>query len=294
MSYAPHSDLIKTARPSAGLSRLAVGALVVVVGFFALNFLIFIALPRIAPGFLDSELIYEIATGSSTRGALILLFSFGLAALALWIAVRLVHHRRFRSLIGPASDTWSAFARVSGALIILNLILVLAPSPGEVTPITNRPTAVWFQVLPFGLLAVFVQSSTEEFIFRGYLQSQLAARFKSPLIWMLLPSALFGLMHYNTSFGSSTIPTILWATFFGLLAADLTARTGNLGAALGFHFVTNAAAILMVSFGTQMSGLALYIVPVDIGDGTTLLSLMPFNFLIVLVSWLAARITLRV
>jgi hypothetical protein len=49
---------------------------------------------------------------------------------------------------------------------------------------------------------------------------------------------------------------------FALLAADLTAVTGNIGAAWSMHFVNNALAILLVATEGPLSGLALYVAPI--------------------------------
>ncbi len=42
--------------------------------------------------------------------------------------------------------------------------------------------------LPLGMTILI--GYWEELVFRGYLQSQLAARFRSPLVWIVLPSLM--------------------------------------------------------------------------------------------------------
>ena len=49
-------------------------------------------------------------------------------------------------------------------------------------------------LLPLGIAGLFCQVFAEEVAFRGYLQTQLAARFTSPVIWMSLPALGFGLL----------------------------------------------------------------------------------------------------
>jgi membrane protease YdiL (CAAX protease family) len=114
------------------------------------------------------------------------------------------------------------------------------------------------------LAGVLLQTGAEEILFRGYIQQQLAARFRSPILWMILPSALFGVLHWQPDvMGDNAIYVVAAATLFGLLAADLTAKTGSLGAAWGFHFANNVVAILIVSLDGPLSGLALYTASVD-------------------------------
>ena len=57
---------------------------------------------------------------------------------------------------------------------------------------------------------------------------------------------------------------MIWAFFFGLAAADLTARSGTLGPAIGFHLVNNALAFLLYGeAGGVDSGLALFLFPAE-------------------------------
>jgi membrane protease YdiL (CAAX protease family) len=51
--------------------------------------------------------------------------------------------------------------------------------------------------LPLALVGVLIQTGAEEVLFRGYMQQQLAARFSSPILWMVLPSAIFAALHYQ-------------------------------------------------------------------------------------------------
>ncbi len=132
-------------------------------------------------------------------------------------------------------------------------------------------------------------------MFRGYLQQQLAARFRSPLAWMLVPSILFGALHYSPeAYGDNAWIIVAWSVMFGLLAADLTARTGNLGAAIGFHFANNFSAILLVGLAGQMDGLALWTLAADPTDGAAMLPLLIIDAAWLWVSWLLARLMLRV
>ncbi|TGR73492.1 CPBP family intramembrane metalloprotease, partial [Mesorhizobium sp. M1C.F.Ca.ET.189.01.1.1] len=53
-------------------------------------------------------------------------------------------------------------------------------------------------LVPIVLLA-FLQTSSEEMLFRGYLLRGLACRFRRPLIWAVLPGLLFTSLHWNTA-----------------------------------------------------------------------------------------------
>ncbi|MCB1398940.1 MAG: CPBP family intramembrane metalloprotease, partial [Rhodobacteraceae bacterium] len=108
-------------------------------------------------------------------------------------------------------------------------------------------------------------------------------------------SILFGALHYAPSeFGANAFWPALWAGIFGCLAADLTARTGSLGAAMGFHFATNVSAIFLVGLYGNLDGLSLYTVVINTRDASQLLPYLAIDFASILVAWLVARLMLRV
>ena len=221
----------------------------------------------------------------ATPGTVILLLSTfaGLFVGALTAAAAL-HFRGPGSLLGPARD-WRRGFLVALAVILpiygaLTAITILF---GEVTP--NLAPARWALLLPLALPFLFLQIAAEELFFRGYLQQQLAVRFASRWVWMVLPSAVFALLHYNPEAGPN-LPLVLLATFtFALIAADLTERTGNLGAAMGLHLGNNFFGVFLVAQAETITGLALYVAPGDIGTaGVTSLSLAG-STVILLVVW---------
>jgi len=160
--------------------------------------------------------------------------------------------------------------------------------------VPNVPPGQWVLLLPLALAGVLIQVSAEEIVFRGYLQQQLAARFASPLIWMGLPSALFALGHHQPDVaGDNAWMITIWAGVFGVLMADLTARSGSLGPAIAVHFVNNVSAIVIVSLPEDLSGLSLFTTPFGMDDTEALRAWLPVDFAMMVVMWLAARLALR-
>jgi membrane protease YdiL (CAAX protease family) len=130
--------------------------------------------------------------------------------------------------------------------------------------------------------------------FRGYLQSQLAARFASPMVWLVLPALAFGLLHMDTvTYGANGWLVMVWATGFGLAAGDLTARFGTLGPATALHLVNNFSAILVAAPKGQFDGLALYVYPFSLGEAGAVAAVLPVDILTLLCAWLAIRLALR-
>lgn len=132
----------------------------------------------------------------------------------------------------------------------------------------NLTFAQWQAWLLPALLATFVQVFAEELLFRGYLQRMLAARFVSPLIWIGIPTVIFGLFHLPTAlaFGENFWLVLLAPTLLGGFAAHVTARTGSLAGATGLHFANNCLGLLLVSVPGPFGMLSLYTYSFDPSD----------------------------
>jgi uncharacterized protein len=199
-------------------------------------------------------------------GTLILLATFLGMALGPMVAARLLHGRRAGTLFGPRVRTLRDFAVAAGIVFaVLGTALVLWAF--EYDAVVNLPLSTWAMVLPLTLLGLLVQTGAEEVLFRGYMQSQLAARFRSPLVWLVLPSLLFGIVHFDAvTAGDNVWMVVGSASVFGLIAADLTARTGSIGAAWGFHFANNVMAIAIISTDGTITGLARWVTPYTLAE----------------------------
>lgn len=238
--------------------------------------------------------LHRLASGETPLALIALLFTFlGLAG-GLALGMALVLNRGLRSLVGPGWVAVRCFLWVVVPLLALWVALLpLAVMSPDVGPhLSFRDQLHW---LPLALPALLVQTGTEELIFRGYLQQQLAARWSSPWVWMVLPSALFGALHWAPEESGALAPLIVvWAFAFGLVAADLTARTGNLGAAVAVHFATNAQTLFLVGLEGNMHGLALFNAVLPQSQPWAELPYLAVDSLSLFVSWLAARLILRV
>lgn len=294
MSYGPHHRLTDPARPRAELWRLVLGVCLALFVMLSLSRMVF----TLARMLLDPDAYRAFADtlldGTTPATLLILLGSMGFMGIGALVAARLIHHRSARSLFGPGA--LSQGLRVAGAMIVLTLAVALLPPWDTFTGTTrNLPFGLWLMLLPLSLTALLIQTGAEELFFRGYLQSQLAARFKHPVVWLTIPSALFALGHHAPAmFGDNALYVTLWAFAFGVAMADLTARSGSLGPAIAIHLVNNATAILLVSMQGELSGLALYHLPFGPGDSAQIRAVLPVDLALLGLSWLTARVALRV
>ncbi len=293
-AYRPLAAFVAPALPRAQLWRTVLG-MMLVLAIYALSFLGLFALLYLRYGPMISQgIFFAMASGRTPGAMLLLLVSFAGLGLAPMAVVRLLHRRRAGTLFGPAEVAIHDFGRVALAVLALNLsLLVLSLFGDRLEP--DVGFGAFLAWLPAALVAILIQTGAEELVFRGYLLQQLRARFASPLIWGLVPACLFGFGHYAPSiYGPNAIAVALWAVIFGLFAADLTARTGSIGAALGLHFANNVAAFLLVGLKGNMDGLALWTQSVDLASPSALLPLVLVDLLTMVVAWLLARLVLRV
>lgn len=297
MAYAPHARFVAPAQAAADLPRLAFGV-VAIEGLYKLFLLGFEQGLDATPGFSAHMMWYA----NTATGLLLQLFSFVFLALAVVLVARLGHGRGLASLLGPIGPSLRALAWGFGAVLLFFALTELLPPywMAEGQAVARTPL-YWLALLPLSLLALLVQCGAEELFYRGYIQQQLAARFARPWVWMVLPNIAFALAHWEL--GDFTTPAaqyVFWAFVFGVAASDLTARTGNLGAAIGFHLGNNAYAFLLFSeYAAPDSGLALFLFPSG-ALGDALLDEAPLfttafatELAGVGLMWLAVRLVLR-
>jgi hypothetical protein len=183
---------------------------------------------------------------------LVTMAPFPFALLALAGGMILLHKRPLITLLNPSRKiAWKTIG-LSGLIWFTlsaasDLVLAL------IDPGNYSWTFDLVKFLPYFILAVIlipIQTSTEEFIFRGYL-TQWAGRYSKRLWFPLLaPSLVFMLLHgFNPEVGAYglllTMPVYLG---MGLLLGWLTLRSQSLELALGLHAANNLYAAIVVTF----------------------------------------------
>lgn len=297
-SYAPHEQYIAPALASADFTRLIIGYAIIEAAYYVSEhaFSLLLLLIGETTGFGDLEPSYEY--GDTALGLLLQLFSFVFLAAAV-VGVTWAHHSRSGWTLMGRLDKFipTLVAAVGGCAAVFLALEILPPfysfEGGELQ--LGRVA-----LLPLSMLAILVQTGTEEMLYRGYLQQQFAARFSSPVIWMVAPNLMFGFAHWDL--GGDWVTSaqyVIWTFLFGLACTDLTARTGSLAASIGFHFANNAYVFLFwAEETTPDSGLALLLFPYWEGTSDAapapLFDLIFFNDLALpVVLWLAVRLAIR-
>lgn len=241
-------------------------AIAIYIGFyFTLLTLCRLVLGADGSATLTAMLASEFAT--SPPAIVFLLMTFGGMFLGIFLAVYLVHHRGLITLFGVGPKTGIRNFTIATGIVVLLFAIFSVIFPHDEPMIPNLPFASWIKWMAIGLPLIWVQITAEELIFRGYLQQQLAVFSPSRLVWWVVPSILFGLLHYSAAnYGEHAWLVVAQTTIIALVAADITMRTGNLWAAMGLHFGNNVLGMTLISLDGMLSGLALYVTPYTIDD----------------------------
>ena len=297
--YQAHRSYIAPATRHNALHDLVIGIIAIELLYKASIELLTLAIALISPDSADA-----FAYGNTATGLLAQLASFALLGFWITLIARLRHRRGFASLTGALPHLLHDLPRAFIAVALVFAISEMIPPYHNAQSIAQiAPLPAWLAMLPLALAALLIQTGAEELLYRGYIQQQVAARWNTPWAWLILPNLLFAAAHWDgTSDLMGNALYMLWAFCFGLAASDLTARSGTLGPAIGFHLANNAYAFLFFAEqGGPDSGLALLLFePSDVapGFGTTddglwaLAPLLPELGAVALI-WLAARLAIR-
>ncbi|TIQ28853.1 MAG: CPBP family intramembrane metalloprotease [Mesorhizobium sp.] len=246
------------------LLRLLMGTGIVVVLWLAVTLVVLVAgtyafIVLRLPGPATGQPIQDFL--ASPVGILTALASFAGIWIGLWAAMRFVHGEPLSALIG-------ADRRISRGGFLKGLIAVLITSLfSEVLLYFLQPEiargSMAFSSWLLSLVAIvplaFLQTSSEEALFRGYLLRGLASRFGSPLIWAVLPGLLFTALHWSPASTLAINACVLVSiAAFALLLTLLVYVTGNLGAAFGAHLGNNLTGFLLISHQQGYNSFALF------------------------------------
>jgi uncharacterized protein len=259
-------------RPAASPWRVGLGLALAGGAWFAL---VFLALRLAARAGLTPD-----------RGIVVVyLLSFGTLLLAVGIVMRRLHGLPGALLLGrdrrlDVRLVGTGIVFVAAVVAVLALPMLLLDPPTR-----QHPLPVWALWLPAALPALFVQATAEEVVFRGYLQGMLAARFAGRLVWWVGPALLFGLLHWNPGLGENAWLMVAAAVLMGLVLGDVAARSGGLSLPIGLHFANNAVALLLVATPSPVSGLALYLSPLDPADPASVRTALLGNMALIAALW---------
>jgi membrane protease YdiL (CAAX protease family) len=236
--------------------RYVVGLIIALIGVavFSVPHMTAIAFKALKDGALDpskmGDTAYLMGLFDSNLNLVFILLPFAGGLLFLFGAVKWLHKQSLTSLTTarPKID-WKRFWTIfffwgilSSGLIVLDYSM----SPEDY---------VWnFELQPFLILCVIaiilvpIQTSFEEYLFRGYLMQGLGVVTKYKWIPLVVTSAVFGMLHIANPEVDKLGPIIMvYYIGTGLFLGIMTLMDEGLELALGFHAANNLFVALLVT-----------------------------------------------
>lgn len=180
----------------------------------------------------------------------IVIFPLSIACLILWVWVKIMHRQSITSLTtSRAKVDWKRVFFSFGLWAIVSVVMTLAVyfSHPENFRINFQPEQ-FFTFLVLAVLLIPLQTSFEEYLFRGYLMQGIGVATRSRLIPLLITSVMFGLMHIaNPEVGKMGYVILIYYIGTGFFLGIITLMDEGLELALGFHAANNLVGALLVT-----------------------------------------------
>jgi len=180
----------------------------------------------------------------------LVMISFIFAFAGIYFVVKYIHHQTLLSITTSRSKVdwkriWFSFF-LWAFFSLLSFLFVYLRSPEQF---------VWnFKLVPFLILAVLgsvlipIQTSTEEYVFRGYLMQGFANLAQNRWFPLLMTSVIFGSMHWtNPEVEKMGSIIMIYYIGTGLFLGVITLMDEGMELALGFHAANNLVGALLVT-----------------------------------------------
>lgn len=180
----------------------------------------------------------------------LMLLPFAVALLALFLVVRYLHSMPIRALTTARRKIdWGRFFFAFGLVAIFSVGVTLADY------FSNPEDYVWnFRLEPFLILVVIavllvpLQTSFEEYFFRGYLMQGIGILAKNRWFPLIITSFIFGGLHFfNPEVTKLGNIIMIYYIGTGFLLGIMTLMDDGLELALGFHAGNNLITAILVT-----------------------------------------------
>tara|TARA_B100000530_G_C15923449_1_gene474035 strand:- start:124 stop:1041 length:918 start_codon:yes stop_codon:yes gene_type:complete len=186
---------------------------------------------------------------SNTR-LFLMLFPFAFTFIGLWLVVKKIHEKSMSSIVTTRKKL--DFGRIIFAFSLWAFITVTMILYDYITSPENY---LWnFQPLPFlimfliAIIFIPLQTSLEEYVFRGYLMQGFGNLFRNRWIPLLLTSVIFGSLHIaNPEVGKLGYGIMIYYIGTGLFLGIMTLMDEGAELAIGWHAANNLVGALLVT-----------------------------------------------
>ena len=180
----------------------------------------------------------------------LLLLSFAIGLVVVFLVVKYIHKQTLRSLTtSRAKIDWSRFwfaFLIWGVTTACFILLEYYSSPENYT-FNFKPIPFLILVL-ISVVFIPLQTSFEEYLFRGYLMQGLGVLAKNRWVPLIFTSTIFGLLHIaNPEIDKLGYVLLVHYIGTGFLLGIMTLMDEGLELALGFHAANNLIAALLLT-----------------------------------------------
>lgn len=180
----------------------------------------------------------------------LVMISFAFAFAGIYFVVKYLHHQTVLSITTSRKKVdWSRILfsfSIWSLFSIISFLVIYFQSPDKF---------IWnFKLIPFliltllGTVLIPIQTSTEEYVFRGYLMQGFANLARNKWFPLLMTSLIFGSMHIlNPEVEKMGYIIMVYYIGTGLFLGILTLMDEGMELALGFHAANNLIGALLVT-----------------------------------------------
>jgi uncharacterized protein len=197
----------------------------------------------------------------------LILISFVFALLGIYFVVRYLHQQTVLSVTTsrPKID-WNriffSFLLWSGFTIVSTIVFYFL-NPDDF--VINFKPIPFLILICIGVFLIPIQTSTEEYVFRGYLMQGFANLSKNKWIPLIMTSVIFGLLHIaNPEVEKMGNIILVYYIGTGFLLGIITLMDEGIELSLGFHAANNLVGALLVT--TDWSALQTHSILKDIAE----------------------------
>lgn len=221
--------------------------LIVILAFFGLMTANFVMSEGVDSNAMIKDLIAQVGTNIAFV-AVVMPLSFFCLGLLFW--VKIVHGQSLTSFTtGRKKVDWSRFFfsfGIWGGICVITTVIGYFLAPKDF--VFNFKPEPFFIFLILAVILIPLQTSFEEYFFRGYTMQFLGVATNSKLVPFLFTSIAFGLMHIaNPEVEKLGYITMVYYIGTGLFLGVLTLMDDGLELSLGFHAANNLIGALLVT-----------------------------------------------
>jgi len=180
----------------------------------------------------------------------LILISFVFVLLGIFFVVRYLHNQTMLSITtARAKIDWKRVFFSFSIWAIFTIVSTLAFYLSNPTDFVVNFKPISFAILVvIGTILIPIQTSTEEYIFRGYLMQGFANLAKNKWFPLIMTSVIFGAMHISNP-EVSKMGNIIMVYYIGtgLLLGIITLMDEGMELALGFHAANNLVSALLIT-----------------------------------------------